>query len=582
MKRFKAYARAGVSLLMAAALLAGCSSPSSASGGGTSAGGTNTELLVQPGETNEYGWVVPEETLKISVYAGMGDPTEAKEKQKPMDEFYKKYFNVEIDMQWYSIDPTEKLNLMLAAGDYPDVIVGIDDTMAEKFISQKKAWDLAPSVEAYGDNITRRIGKYLNLVKTDDGQHLYKLPTRWGETPNVAGLDFAARYDYWQETGLPMYTTLDEYYTVLKAILEKHPTTANGEKVYAISDNSKDNYPKSNNMLNAMLGAYGFKNGFQVNESTGEFTHWMNTPEGLEIAKYINRFYREGMIDPDFLNNNYETWLTKTFNEAIVGNIGTWWHVWTAGHEKWAQEEGDAYQIDKRFMNATLDVPGVTQPTYLASNFIGRYRVIITDKVKDQQRVDEIVKFLNWECSELGNFIVGYGPPSETNVWNIVDGKWIFKDNTFDNATKNENVHMVKEAHGAQTIWLATSGGLMVDDRIDPRVSRVSAYDFWPVDENGEFLDEGVRISWQNVRAKPWDSTLFQVSYDATNPISTTYQTITDQLVIEWAAIITSDTEEAMEKQFYTSQDKLNKLGLKELTQYNQQEYEKNKEKLNR
>jgi putative aldouronate transport system substrate-binding protein len=150
------------------------------------------------------------------------------------------------------------------------------DDMAEKFIAQGRALELTPHLEKYGANIRRRLGNYLNLIKTDDGE-LYKLPMYWGENPNVAGWDFGIRYDWWKESGLPVYTTPDEYYETLKKLMEEHPTNANGEKVYALSDNSQGSA-----LYGAMLAAYGFKNGYKVDENSGEFTHWFNTDEGLE------------------------------------------------------------------------------------------------------------------------------------------------------------------------------------------------------------------------------------------------------------------------------------------------------------
>ena len=77
-----------------------------------------------------------------------------------------------------------------------------------------------------------------------------------------------------------------------------------------------------------------------MDESTGEFTHWINTDEGLEIAKYINRFYREGMIDPDYANNQFEDWEAKVANNRILGHLGTCRHE-VAGHERAGVSWGD-------------------------------------------------------------------------------------------------------------------------------------------------------------------------------------------------------------------------------------------------
>lgn len=522
---------------------------------------------------NEYGWEVPKEPLKITYYAGFGDQAEADEGAKPMAEFYKDKFNVEIKKIVYSVDMVEKLNLMLASGDYPEVITFMDDEMAEKFIAQGRAIELTTLIDQYAPNVKEKLGKYLNLMKTEDGK-IYKLPVMWGENPNVAGWDFAVRYDWWKELGSPVYQTPEEYYQTLKKIMEKHPNNAEGEKIYALSDNSQ-----GSGLYNAMLSAYGFKNGYKVNESTGEFTHWMNTPEGLEIARYINRFYREQMLDPDFLNNKFEDWQAKVMNGRIVGNIGTWWHVWVAGQEAWAQQEGDKYNIEKRFMNVTVKDPNVEKATDVSSNFIGNLRVIITDKAKNPE---QIMKWFNWELSGIGTMITGYGKPDPNNVWDIKDGQWIFKDSAMEYAKKNENFHAVREKFGAQSYWMVAPGGWLKDEHLDPRVTRVSVFDMWPVTSEGKFLDEGVNLSWANVKGESWDSTLYTVSFKADNPITNVNQTIKDTLLSEWAKIITSNSETELENNFIDAQNKLNELGLHDLEQFVAKTYKENLEKFNK
>lgn len=536
------------------------------------AGETSYEEMVTTGE-NEYGWDVPQETLKFSFYAGYDDQAEVDKLAVPMAQFYKDEFNVEIEKIVYGIDMDEKLNLMLATGDYPEVITNISDDMAEKFIAQGRAVDLTDLIDKLAPNIKEKLGKYLNLMKDDEGK-IYKLPALWGENPNVAGWDFGIRYDWWKELNIPVYQTPDEFYETLKQIQAKHPVNESGQKVYSLSDNSG-----SSNLYNGMLAAYGFKNNYKVDENTGTFTHWMNTPEGLEIAKYINRFYREGMLDPDFVSNKFEDWETKVMNERIIGNIGTWWSTWVAGQEAWSQQEKENYNLEKRFMNVTVKAPGIEDSTEISSNFIGTSRIIITDKAKQP---GHIMRWLNWEVSSIGTMITGYGKPDPENVWDIKDGKWIFKDSAMEYTKKNENFHDVREKKfGAQAYMMIAPGGWIKDERLDPRVTRVSVYDMWPITEDGKFLDVGVNLSWENVDGESWDSTLYTVTYKGGESIANTNATIKDTLVSEWAKMITSKTEEELIRNFNASREKLNKLGLQDLEKYNAEAYKANIEKFN-
>lgn len=536
---------------------------------------------VDPADLN---WEKPEETINISVYAGEGDQEEflADENggKAVMDEWLLENLNVTFDWQYMTGDMTERLNLMLADNSYPSVITNMPDDMAEKFIAQGKAVDLTEYLDDM-PNLTRRMGDYINMLKDDEG-HIYKLSTLWGENPNVAGLDFGVRWDYYLELGEDkMYETPQEYIEVMKKILANHPTNDAGQTTYAFTS---DNQGKS--FLNAMLGAYGFINGYKLNEETGEFTHWLNTDEGLEIAKLVNQMYREGLIDPDYQSVDYETYISKLANGQVLGNFGTWWYAWVGGHQTWAVQEGDDYDKNKRFANVSVHGEGMSMEdtSLLTSNYVGSYRMIITDKATEEE-IQGIVKYLNWEASELGTFIMGFGAPREENVWKIDDdGTWLFDDEIMNVDTKDTTYHSVKN-HYACEYWVAICGswlksdGRSVFDKIDPRVDRVSIYDYWPVNEDGSFADEGINICWGNYTAPAKDTTMYQTTFNSRDMIATIKQMVDDTITSSWAEIINSASEEDCIAAFEAARDNCNAMGLEELTDYYENSYKANVEK---
>ena len=536
---------------------------------------------VDPADLN---WEKPEETINISVYAGEGDQEEflADENggKAVMDEWLLENLNVTFDWQYMTGDMTERLNLMLADNSYPSVITNMPDDMAEKFIAQGKAVDLTEYLDDM-PNLTRRMGDYINMLKDDEG-HIYKLSTLWGENPNVAGLDFGVRWDYYLELGEEkMYETPQEYIEVMKKILANHPTNDAGQTTYAFTS---DNQGKS--FLNAMLGAYGFINGYKLNEETGEFTHWLNTDEGLEIAKLVNQMYREGLIDPDYQSVDYETYISKLANGQVLGNFGTWWYAWVGGHQTWAVQEGDDYDKNKRFANVSVHGEGMSMEdtSLLTSNYVGSYRMIITDKATEEE-IQGIVKYLNWEASELGTFIMGFGAPREENVWKIDDdGTWLFDDEIMNVDTKDTTYHTVKNHYACEYLvaicgqWLK-SDGRSVFDKIDPRVDRVSIYDYWPVNEDGSFADEGINICWGNYTAPAKDTTMYQTTFNSRDTIATIKQMVDDTITSSWAEIINSASEEDCIAAFEAARDNCNAMGLEELTDYYENSYKANVEK---
>lgn len=576
-----------VSLSLAACLLVGSLSAcnfQSQQNANKSTGNKGTELTLEyEDKENAYGWAKPKKTLEISVYGGEGDQAKFEKDEAGGKKYYDKWLldnmNVKIDWHMYSNAMDEKLNMMLASGDYPDVITNMTDEMANKFIAQGKAVDLTDLIAKYAPNYTRRTGQYFSMLKDKNGK-VFKLDSYYGENPNVAGWDFGMRYDYWKELGKSeIYKTPDEYFDALQQVLKNHPKNAKGQQTYAFSSDSK-----GNNFLRAMLSAYGFIGDYKVEGD--KFTHWLNTEEGLKVAKFMNKCYRAGMVDPDYLNNTYDQLIAKINNEQILGNLGSWWYVWTGGHEYWATQQGGKYDVNKRFMNVSIAGDGVDpdKTTSLTSSFISGYRCIITNKCKNPA---DVMKFINWENSELGNIIQGWGPPSEDNFWNIdKDGTWKIRDDCMD-PTKKANNQKISEAHGAGIYKLALNGNWLKTtdsptqgkanfDKIDKRVGRVSVFDFWGMNADGTFTDKGVNISWGNYKAKPVDTTLYKVTYDPTDDITTVHQNIDDAVEKGWASMLSAKSEEACEAAFNETKKQCESLGLDKLTKFNKDSHDAN------
>jgi hypothetical protein len=559
---------------MLAAVLIAC--------GGSSSQSTVAQSSWNPvGPPNEYGWVKPAETLRISVYGGEGNMQTFLEDAKGGKAYYDKWLldnmNIVMDWQIYANPMDERLNLMLADGSYPGVIVGMTDEMANRFASQGRAVDLTPYLHLI-PNLTRRVGDYLNMLKTDDGK-LYKLPNGWGDNVNVAGFDFGIRHDYWQELGLTdIYRTPEEYYQTLKAVLANHPTSPSGEKTYAITATNGSG-DQGVAMLRAMLAAYGFTGDNYLHMPNGSFQYWLRTPQGREISLWFNKLWREGMIDPDYLSTTYEDYISKQSTHRVIGNLGTWWYAWVGGHEIWSVEDPN-YTIGQRFMNVSIHGPGLTldDTRLLTSNFLGNYRVIITDKCT---QIEAVLAYINWCASELGNMIAGWGPPATTNNWHIDNnGMWIINDQILNVDQKNLYFHDTKERHGGNiyTIgacagWLR-SDGRSVFDKIDPRVDRVSIFDYWPVNPvDGSFSDEGVKISWGFYYAPPFDTILYTTSFDPEARVTMTRQSILESLPTWWANIMTASTEAACIQAFNNALAAAERLGLADLEAFYAESY---------
>lgn len=375
-------------------------------------------VMAESTVTNMWGWEVPEETIKFTAYIGSSNPDDLAEDWAMMHDYLVENFNVDITLQVFDNDATERLNLMLAANDYPDVIV-CSIANAEQWLVQGRAVELTDLVnEENTPNLVARYGDYLPRLYNADGK-LFTLANSWGMS---RWADYApqVRYDWYLEVGEPDVSTPEAYYEALKAMVANHPTNAAGEKTFAFGGYSDS----SNSVIRTWLSMWGIKK-FWHYDAENNMTFWPFTEEAMEMVKFLNKASQEGMVDPDMFSMTSQEFGDRVTNERYAGFVGNWWICGTYGHEKWNGLYGEEYNENMRTYHVNVAAEGKTG-TYNYKNTNGS-RVIITDHATD---VEGILKWFDFENTELGTRLVGYGLPNEEgSVWHLAeDGTWTWDE----------------------------------------------------------------------------------------------------------------------------------------------------------
>ncbi|MBO7742867.1 sugar ABC transporter substrate-binding protein [Paenibacillus sp. MWE-103] len=549
------------SVLLTGGLLAGCSGNGGdepANGGGQTAG--NAQQDAGSGgaapKVNEYGWTMPEKTITVDYYtADKDNPDKVAKKFAAIHDYFLKTFNVDVKKMQYDVDGKEKLNLMLASNDYPGVLSAIDSDTIDKWRAQGKLIDLAPLVDKYGPNIKKELGAKYKSYLDKDGK-LWGIPRGWGYLP-IPDNSAHIRWDWYQAMGSPKLETPDDYYNVLKQMVAAHPKNAQGQKTYAISWNDQIS-------VNTVLGIWGLKDGYKE-DADHNLTHWLNTSEGLEAVKFYNRFYREGLMDPDSFLNKFDDWKLKFSNEQIIGHIGPWWQSWNAGHEVWKTTNPD-WTDEQRYVQIALKAPGAEAAYLSPKDTTGWNYTVITDK---EAHPEDIVKFLDFEMTPIGTRLTGWGIPNlPESVWSYKsDGSWSFNDaqkqkllaGTFD-------YDKADEATGGNQIWLDHPQGLMSDD------GKSTAW----YDQNFNDEDKWKAKMNANLKDTIYDNTARRIVFTADNPLTIVNQQIEDLIKTGFAKAVMSKTEEGAVQAFDDMRDKALKLGLKDIEAFRAQAYKDN------
>lgn len=216
-------------------------------------------------------------------------------------------------INWFNLpqdNSDEKLLLEIAGGTSYDLVMRLGYGLANQLYIQNALLDLKPYLDKYGENIYAAIPEMaLDAVTGKDGM-IYAIPQTTFDDPAPgvdpygalkAGIGFNT--SYLEELGMEIPTTLDEFYNVLKAYTDKTgkpalTQTATGWNTYIIS-----------------AFGMGAPSWYEVD---GEYIHRIRHPGMVEYLAFMQKLYKEGLLDNDFPVNTAQSAMEKFTNGTTI------------------------------------------------------------------------------------------------------------------------------------------------------------------------------------------------------------------------------------------------------------------------
>lgn len=317
---------------------------------------------------------------------------------------------------------SEAYNIMLASGEYPDIV-----NLASGTTLYKGGLDAAIRDGVYirlNELVEENMPHYWGLINTDEETY------RESFTPdgNLKGLmnvwipaqhnwfGPVIRKDWLDDLGLEMPVTYDDWHTVLTAFKEQKGSTA---PLLLPSDG----------MLSTGMGASHLANGFGTCDSyfTDDEGHvqWGPVTEGYR--KYVEtmaQWYAEGLIDQDFYarNNNFipDTSLTTT------GIAGAWFDMYTEIDNRGLQSDDPNYHLVP--VADPVENVGDKISIWRTSGFINGPTWYVTSACKDPV---PLLKAIDYLFTEDGYHLSQYGFEGES--YEVVDGRYQFSEAVYAN-----------------------------------------------------------------------------------------------------------------------------------------------------
>lgn len=266
---------------------------------------------------------VAEEPIVISVKSQNDAPQDP---NSPVTKAIEEQLNIKLDYVYLDREKeTELLNLRISSGDIPDVMfLGTSQlaTYSEQGVlaelSEEQIKTVAPT---YYELITKSGGDNIFEFYKTDGK-LYGLPLVSFDDVNFVPI---WRDDWLKNVGIDKIPeTLAEAEEAFYKFVNDDPD-GNGKKdTYALSDRGMD----------AIFGAFGAhaRNNMYWSEVDGGVALSSVLPEMKEPLALLSKWYKDGLIDPEFITgeNKGQYWgNTVTFWNGKIGFSapGTYYHV---------------------------------------------------------------------------------------------------------------------------------------------------------------------------------------------------------------------------------------------------------------
>lgn len=346
--------------------------------------------------------------VTFSYYAFTGGRKDIMASDTPIGKELQKQTGVDWKMEFLVGDLGTKVGVMIASGDYPDVINTGGGEMA-KFLDAGVYIPLDDLIEKYGPNIKRVYGPYFDKFRQKDGK-IYFFP--FG--PNIGYLPdpntqtgFYIQRSVIKEFDYPKITTLDEYFDLIKKYKEKHPTVDGSETIGFATLAAVPNsfYTLQNPAMH--LAGYPNDGSVMIDMETHEAKLVAGTDYQKRWIKKLNEMYAEGLVDPESFTMDKDQYLAKLTSGRVLGYFNYGYQVGDATNNlKKAGIDDKRYVampivFDKGITDQYIDPPG----------FVNNYGVGISVKAKDPVR---IIKYFDNLLKEENQILVQWGIEGET------------------------------------------------------------------------------------------------------------------------------------------------------------------------
>ena len=398
--------------------------------------------------------------------------------------------NTGVTMELKVVDKTQQtdqFNLMIASGDYTDIIPGGDYADGlEAAYEEDIVVDLGEYLEEYMPNYYTIINSDQKLNgEVQDGDMYLGIYSISDQVANPAGSGTFIRMDWLEDLNMEVPTTYDELTEVLEAFktekvaaepmaLFNTVSMQNGLLMGGFGSNAE---LSTNGMGGSALNGY-----YQVD---GEVVYGATADGTRNFLSWLNELYNKDLIDFD----NMQARETNPFSDYNAGKAadGTNGYIFTnqpfgGEYTKMAVANGDE-NCNWWPVRDVTEEPGATIPFYEEVTLVSMNSVAITTNCEE---IETALAFLDYGYSYEGSLLYNFGFQKGAGVEGTVE-TWDFDKNgepAFDEAALASVAEATNIASGV--VSTKDLAGVVFDTRLAFSFGEreLACFDAWATDKN--------------------------------------------------------------------------------------------------
>lgn len=343
-------------------------------------------------------------TLTVEVF-NRGNPGQA-----PLDNnYWTKYVNDNFGKKFNTTvkfvpvtrtQEVDKLNIMMAANQAPDICFTYDQDVAYNYIKQGGITQLDSLLEKYGTNLTKYLGTDLLKYGSFSGKQM-SIPAK---RTIVSTSGEYIRQDWLDKLNLPLPKTKDELYNTLVAFRDKNPGGEEGVIPWAIGGGA-----------NYVFTEFLYSSWTKMSEQDFATLPDWQKPGHKDGVKFLNKLYNEKLISADFAIDKTGKQADADISNGKAGFV-------TANFDYPLRTNPGIYNNLKKNVSGAVLTPIDTFENYEGKYYKNEYQpngmfIMIP---KSSENSVQAIQYLNWMADPKVNFFLQNG--EEGIGHKLVDG----------------------------------------------------------------------------------------------------------------------------------------------------------------